>query len=117
MPDMPRIRILIRRELVKDALSSILIAAGFALLPETDQCGHDLVITDFDDYEPPEAPLVHQQTHAKVVVLANEIDCRGLDHDQIAALSGILTYNLSAEAFVGSLRLICSGERVFPREL
>ena len=50
-------------------------------------------------------------------MLANEIDCRGLAHDRIAALSGILTYDLSAEGFVSSLRLICSGERVFPREL
>jgi two-component system nitrate/nitrite response regulator NarL len=117
MTDMPMISVLIRRELVKDALSSILAAAGFALLPETNQCDHDLVIIDFDDSEDPEALLGHQQNGSKIVVLANEIDCRGLDHDQIAALSGILTYDLPAEAFVRSLRLICSGERVFPREL
>jgi DNA-binding NarL/FixJ family response regulator len=117
MPHMPRIHILIRCELVKDALSSILVAAGFALLSETDQCDHDLVITDFDNHEHLEALLAHQQTHSKIVVLANQIDSRGLDRDQIAALSGILTYDLSAEAFVRSLRLICSGERVFPREL
>ena len=51
------------------------------------------------------------------VVLANNADCGQLDHDQIAPLSGILTYDLSAEAFVRALQLICSGERVFPREL
>jgi two-component system nitrate/nitrite response regulator NarL len=108
----------VRRELVKDALSSVLAAAGFAVLPERDQCDEDVVvIIDFDDYEDPEALLAHRQNGSKIVVLANEIVCRGLDHDQITPLSGILTYDLSAEDFVRSLRLICSGERLFPREL
>jgi two-component system nitrate/nitrite response regulator NarL len=117
MTDMPRISVLVRKELVREALSSVLVAAGFAIWPEMDQSDHDLVIIDFDDYGDPEALLAHQQNGSKIVVLANEIDWQRLDHDQITALSGILTYNLSAGAFVRSLRLICSGERVFPREL
>jgi two-component system, NarL family, nitrate/nitrite response regulator NarL len=107
-----------RSQLVKDALAFVLRAAGFAILPETDQCNEDVIgIIDFDDYKDPSALLAHQQNAGKIVVLAKEHDCRGLEHDQIAALSGILTYDLSAAAFVRSLRLICSGERVFPREL
>jgi two-component system nitrate/nitrite response regulator NarL len=118
MTDTPRMHILIRRELVKDALSSVLLAAGFAVLPESDKgAGDVVVIIDFDDYRDPEALLAHQQNGGKIVVLANEIDCRELDHNQIAALSGILTYDLSAAAFVRALRLVCSGERVFPREV
>jgi len=112
-----KIDLLVRRKLVKEALSSVLVAAGFALSSETDQCDRDLVIIDLDDYEDSQALLARQQKRSKIVVLANEIDCRGLDHDQIAVLGGILTYDLSADAFVRSLRLICSGERVFPREL
>jgi two-component system nitrate/nitrite response regulator NarL len=115
---MPKINILVRHKLVKDALSSVLVAAGFALLLERDPCDEDVVvILDCDDYEGPELLLGHQQNGSKIVALANVIDCRGLDHEQIAALSGILTYDLSAEAFVRALRLICSGERVFPREV
>jgi two-component system nitrate/nitrite response regulator NarL len=115
--DMENTKLLIRPRLVKDALSSVLVTAGFAILPETDQYADGVVvIIDFDDYKNPDALLAHQQNGSKIVVLANELDCRGLEHDQIAALSGILTYDLSAEPFVRSLRLICSGERVFPRE-
>jgi two-component system nitrate/nitrite response regulator NarL len=111
-------KLLIRSRLVKDALSSVLAAAGFTILPETDQYAEGVVvIIDFDDYKDPDALLAHQQNGSNIVVLANELECRGLDYDQIAALSGILTCDLSAEAFVRSLRLICSGERVFPREL
>jgi two-component system nitrate/nitrite response regulator NarL len=114
---MENTKLLIRPRLVKDALSSVLAAAGFAVLPEADQCDDVVVIIDFDDYKDPDALFAHQQNGSKIVVLANELECRGLEHNQIATLSGILTYDLSAEAFVRSLRLICSGERVFPREL
>ena len=109
----PSVSVLIHPKLVKDALCSVLIAAGFAVLSVTDRC--DVLIIDFN--EDPGALLAHQQSGGKIVLLANERDCQGLDHDKIAPLSGIVTYDLSAEAFVRSLRLICLGERVFPREL
>jgi two-component system nitrate/nitrite response regulator NarL len=114
---MGNMKLLIRSRLVKDALASVLVAAGFAVLSETDQCNHDVMIIDFDEYEKPEALLAHQESGSKIVVLANKLDWRGLENGQIAPLSGILTYNVSADVFVRSLRLICSGERVFPREL
>jgi two-component system nitrate/nitrite response regulator NarL len=118
MTGVQRMNILIRSELVKDALSSVLVAAGFAISPKMSQCDEGVVvIIDFDDYKDPAALLAHQENGSKIVVLANDLDCQGLDYDEIAALSGILTYDLSAEAFVRSLRLICSGERLFPREL
>jgi two-component system nitrate/nitrite response regulator NarL len=118
MIGLPIINNLIRPRLVKDALSSVLIAAGFAISPRTDQSDEGVVvILDWDDYEHPEALLRYQQNGAKIVVLASDLNRREPDHDQIAALSGILTYDLSAGAFVHSLRLICSGERLFPREL
>ena len=110
-------KLLIRSQLVKDALSSVLVAAGFNVL-QTDQRDEAVVaIIDFDDHKDPEALLTHQQNGDKIVVLANKADCRELDYNQIVPLCGIVTYDLSAEAFVRSLRLICSGERVFPREL
>jgi two-component system nitrate/nitrite response regulator NarL len=116
MAEMLKTKLLLRSQLVKGGLASVLVAGGFAILPETAQGDENVVvIIDFDDYEDPEALLEHHGN--KIVVLANEIDCRGLDHDQIAGLSGILTYDLSAEVFVRSVRLICSGERVFPRAL
>jgi two-component system nitrate/nitrite response regulator NarL len=49
------------------------------------------------------------------VILTSEADGRRLSPDDIAPLSGILTYDLSVAAFARSLRLIYSGERVFPR--
>jgi two-component system nitrate/nitrite response regulator NarL len=118
MAEMLKTKLLVRSRLVKDGLASVLVAGGFGILPEMAQGDENVVvIIDFDDCEDPEALLEHQQSGSKIVALSNEIDCRGLDHDQIAGLSGILTYDLSAEVFVRSVRLICSGERVFPRAL
>jgi two-component system nitrate/nitrite response regulator NarL len=103
---------------VKDALASVLTAGGFNILHAADQCDEDSVlIIDFDDYAGSETLGTHRQNSAKIVVLANNAVCQELDHDQIAPLRGILTYDLSAEAFVRAIRLICSGERVFPSEL
>jgi two-component system nitrate/nitrite response regulator NarL len=115
---MLKTKLVLRSQLLKDALASVLVTEGFAISPVTDQRDENVVlIIDFDYCEDLEALLAHQQNGSKIVVLANERDCQGLDHDKIAPLSGILTYELSAEAFAHSLRLICSGERVFPREL
>jgi two-component system nitrate/nitrite response regulator NarL len=49
--------------------------------------------------------------------MASDADSRELGVDEITPLSGILTYDLSGDAFVGSLRLICAGQQVFPRDL
>ena len=117
MADMPGINVLIRPKLVNDALSSVLLAAGFTVFPKADQCDHGVVLIGIDDYEERAAGLAHQQNGGKIVMLTNEPDCRGLAPEQIGALSSILTYDSSAAVFVRSIRLICSGERVFPREL
>jgi two-component system nitrate/nitrite response regulator NarL len=113
-----KIELLLRSLLARDALSAVLTGAGFSLLAEPGQDADDaIVIIDFNDWQDPEVLQAHQQRGVKIVVLANEADSLEMDHNQIAALSGILTYSLSADAFVRSLRLICSGERVFPRKL
>ena len=44
-------------------------------------------------------------------------DSLEIEFDEIAPLSGILTYDLSADALVRSLLLIFAGERVFPHDL
>jgi two-component system nitrate/nitrite response regulator NarL len=110
--------LLLRSRLARDCLSSLLLGAEFSvfhdLIPGNEET---VVVIDFDDCDGQEVIRGHQQRGAKIVVLADEAECQGLDCDQIAPLSGILTYGLSAGAFVRSLRLICSGERVFPREL
>jgi two-component system, NarL family, nitrate/nitrite response regulator NarL len=109
------IELLLRSRLVKEALSSVLTAAGFCVLHERD--GHDeplIVITEIDDFKDLEA---HRLGGDSIVLLASDSHALDLDDDQIAALSGILTYGLSADAFVQSLRLIGAGERVFPRGL
>jgi two-component system nitrate/nitrite response regulator NarL len=51
------------------------------------------------------------------VALASEADSLEMDADEITPLSGILTNDLSGDAFVGSLRLIGVGQRVYPRDL
>lgn len=112
------VRILVRFPLVEDALSAVLVSAGFSVSRKTDADRDDaLVIVEFDSCDDPELVLAHQARGAKIVALANGVDGLDIDDQKIAPLSGILTYDLSADAFVQSLRLISAGERVFPREL
>jgi two-component system nitrate/nitrite response regulator NarL len=91
---------------------------GFSCLDEADPHDeHVIVIVDSDEYQDRHAALTHQQHGAKIVVLVREAEILELSPDEIAALSGALTWDLSTGAFVQSLRLICSGERVLPRDL
>jgi two-component system, NarL family, nitrate/nitrite response regulator NarL len=115
---LPKIELLLRSRLVKEALSSVLIKAEFAIFhePIEDDSG-TVVIIDFDDCKDPEFVRAHGSRGVKIVALTNEADSREIGFDEIAPLSGILTFDLSADAFVRSLFLICSGERVFPRDL
>lgn len=115
---MSNVRIILRFPLVEDAVAAILVGAGFLVSRKTDPAqAHTLVIADFSICDDPDLVLTHQAAGAKVVALANSLEGIEIDDQKIAVLSGILTYDLSAEAFVQSLRLICAGERVFPREL
>jgi two-component system nitrate/nitrite response regulator NarL len=117
MPE-SNIVLLLRSRLARDCLSSLLPGAEFSVFHELVQGNKEaVVVIDFDDCNDHEVIRVHQQRGSKIVVLADEADCQGLDYDQVAPLNGILTHSLSADAFVRSLRLICSGQRVFPREL
>ena len=111
--EMPNIVLELRNRLIKDGLSLALAKAGFSVLPQSDErCGNVIVIYGFDDYR--ELPALDAQDGAKIVLLASEAECLAMSREQIATLSGILTDGLSVEDFVRSLRLICSGDRVFP---
>jgi two-component system nitrate/nitrite response regulator NarL len=114
----PKIELLLRSRLVKEALSSVLIKAEFAIFhePIEDDSG-TVVFIDFDDCKDPEFVRAHGSRGVKIVALTSGADNREIGFGELAPLSGILTYDLSAEAFVRSLFLICSGERVFPRDL
>jgi two-component system nitrate/nitrite response regulator NarL len=107
----------LRSRLARDCLSSLLLGTEFSVFDELIQGNKEtVVVIDFDDCHDQEVIRGHQQRGIKIVVLAHEADCEVLDYDQVAPFSGILTHSLSANAFVHSLRLICSGQRVFPRE-
>ena len=112
------VRILVHSALLEDAFSAVLVRAGFSVSREADpRDDHTLLIVDLDACDDPEVVLAHQARGAKIVALTKGVDGLEMDRDEIAQLSGILTYGLSATAFVQSLHLICAGERVFPREL
>lgn len=115
---MSDVQILVRLPLLEDALLAILVKAGFSVSRKADaDHDHAVVIVDFDICDDPGPLLEYQARGAKIVALANGVDGLDIDDKKIAQLSGILTYDLSADAFVQSLRLICAGERVFPREV
>lgn len=109
-----RVELSLRSQLAKEALSTVLTMAGFLVLTKRDR--HDggvTAIVDVDGGESLEMIATHRLNGDRIVVLTNDADALELDDDQSASLSGILTYDLSTEAFVRSLRLICSGEQVF----
>jgi two-component system nitrate/nitrite response regulator NarL len=103
---------------MKDALSSVLSVAGFSMIDDPAQRDKDtIVIIDLSDCSDAEARHAHLQCGIKIVALASQADSLELGLDEIAPLSGILTNDLSDDAFVASLPLICGGQQVFPRDL
>jgi DNA-binding CsgD family transcriptional regulator len=114
----PEIELLLRVRLVKDALSSVLMSAGFTVLhAPTPGDNQTIAVIDFEDCKDPESVSAHQVRGVKIVALMRKADSLEIEFDEIAPLSGILTYDLSADALVRSLLLISSGERVFPHDL
>ena len=114
----PSVRLLLHSSLIRDALSTLLTDSGFLVLREPGPPDGDAtVIVDFEGCLSHDGIQAHRECGARIVALANEADNLTMSDDQIARLSGLLTYGLSADAFVQSLRLICSGERVFPRDV
>ena len=112
------IELFLRSRLVTEALSTILSEAGFVISREKNSNSDSIiVIIELDAYKDQEAVRAHQLRGVKIVALAGESHSLEISPDEIAALSGVLTYNLSADTFVQSLRLICSGQRVFPRDV
>jgi DNA-binding NarL/FixJ family response regulator len=112
------VEILLRSRLVKDVLSAALIEAGFSVFHEPNQRDDDtIVVIDFENCKEPEFVHALQSRAVRIVALTSEAESRQLELDDIAPLSGVLTYDLSVATFVRSLQLICSGERVFPRDL
>jgi two-component system, NarL family, nitrate/nitrite response regulator NarL len=107
------IELLQRSRLMRDVLSSVLVEAGFSVFHKPGQDNDTIVVIDFN----PESVRAHQSRGVKIVVLVSEADSLELSPDDIAPLSGVLTYDLSVDTFVLSLRLIDSGERVVPRDL
>jgi two-component system, NarL family, nitrate/nitrite response regulator NarL len=114
----PKIELLFRLRLMRDLLRSPLMEAGFAVFHEPTQGDNEtIVLIDFDDCKDPESVSAHQSRGVKIVALMSKADSLEIEFDEIAPLSGILTYDLSADALVRSLLLIFSGERVFPHDL
>ena len=115
---MPKVELLLRQRLVKDALSSVLMDAGFTVLQEPTQGDNETIaVIDFEDCKDPESVSAHQSRGVRIVALVSKTDSREIGLDEAASLSGILTDDLSAGAFVRALHLIASGERMFPHDL
>jgi two-component system nitrate/nitrite response regulator NarL len=115
---MSKIELLIPSRLVRDLLSSVLVEAGFTVFHEpTLGDAETVVLVDFEDCKDPESVSAHQSRGVKIVAMTSKDDSLEIEPDEIAPLSGILTYDLSVAAFVRSLLLICAGERIFPHNL
>jgi two-component system nitrate/nitrite response regulator NarL len=113
-----KIGLLLHSQLVKEALSPPLVEAGFTVFHEPDHGDKDtIVVIDFENCKDPESVQGYQSRDVKIVALTSKADSQEIGLDEVARLSGVLTYDLSVADFVRALLLICSGERVFPRDL
>jgi two-component system nitrate/nitrite response regulator NarL len=102
--------------LVKEALSSVLMEAGFSVFHGPGQRDNDtIVVIDCEDCKSTEWLQMIQSCGVKIVALTSEADSRELEPEDIEPLSGLLTYELSVAVFVDSLRLIRAGARVVPQ--
>jgi two-component system nitrate/nitrite response regulator NarL len=115
---MLNIGVLLCSSLIQDGLSTLLTEGGFSTFLEPNLPDDvEAVIVDFADCHDPQRLRIYEESGTKIVALARGDDDLELSDEGIASLSGILTYGLSGDAFVRSLRLICSGERLFPTTL
>ena len=115
---MSNVELQLRSRLLGDALSAVLTQRGFTVSRLGDRHHDDaFVIIDLDDFQDPEVVHACRSRGVRVIALTNDVEALDVDDDQIALLGGILSYDLSVDAFVRSLRLISSGERLFPRGL
>lgn len=119
-----------RSRFQRDALRLVLQHGGFAVVGEA--CGTmealsellaepapraALILIDFDPSQDPVGGFAALRCMAgkRCVALAHAADLRWIPPDQINVLDSIVTYDISAEVLVSSLRLILDGERIFPR--
>jgi two-component system, NarL family, nitrate/nitrite response regulator NarL len=112
---MVSIELLLRSRLVNEALSAVLIEAGFFVVrdQDPDNCC-TIVIIDFHASTDRQLVQLLQCRSAKIVALTNEADSLAMNTADITPLSGVLTHELSADDVVRSLRRIGAGERLFP---
>jgi two-component system, NarL family, nitrate/nitrite response regulator NarL len=113
-----KIELLLRAPLLRDGLSSVLTEAGFTVFHRPTQGDNDtILVVDFDNCSDPEIVHAHRSRGVKIVAMAHNAESLEIGPDNITLLSGFLTYDLSIDAFAQCLRLICSGECLFPRDL
>ena len=118
---------------MRDAVAALLGDAGFLVSGEADDLEHtvdrlssqshrhlDIIIIDasFCGDEPDAVRAVREVSQeARIIILAHEADVGGVSKEQIMEADGFLTFGISAQSMIHSLRLIQMGERVVPREL
>lgn len=110
---MEKVERAVRSQLVRE-LSSESAAAGFLVLWDREGHGGVAAIVTVDGREKVEVVEAHRLKGDKIVVLAKDADLAELDKSQSAPSGELLIDQLPADPFLRSLRLICSGEQVFP---
>lgn len=111
-----KIELALRSRLIREALASLLTAAGFSLQGEDGGHGDTrvAVIIDLDDCKDQGVIDAYRLNGDSIILLADEADALAIGDALIAPLAGILTYEMPIETLVRSLGLIGDGERVFP---
>jgi hypothetical protein len=85
------IKLVVRPQLVREALWWTLRGAGFTIFDESHQAGDDtIVVIDFADCKDSESLSAHQSRGGKIVALTTEADSRELEPEEIALLSGAI---------------------------
>jgi two-component system nitrate/nitrite response regulator NarL len=117
--------------LLRDALAQILLDAGATMIREAANLDDALsclrsIENDHVDLVIMDAELCNGHANAvrsirqaggqaRIVILGYDINA--ISSDQALAADGVLTFDITADMMIRSLRLIQTGERVVPREL
>jgi two-component system nitrate/nitrite response regulator NarL len=129
---MNRVLLVLKSQLLRDAVRLLLTDSGFTVAGEAPDLDGALAGLSPEgpqiDFVVIDAVVCCDRPHvlgdirqrvgaAKLIILTYEAEAERLGSDDIISADGILTFGITSQALVQSLRLIQMGERVVPRNL
>ena len=130
---MDKVFLMLKSQLLRDAVRLLLTESGFVIAGEASEAEGALTGSHFAngtefDFAIIDAALCRDKADllshireslrsARLIILTYEAEADSISSNDIILADGILTFGITSQALVQSLRLIQMGERVIPRDL